>query len=101
MQIEKANPYPPKSQRFQIPKLKFLLLYPKKHWKKTAFVLFLTIIVYLFALPIPILMNNIINATIPEKDFDLFNLILLPLSIQLIKLVIEACKIVLRFYNLF
>ena len=101
MQSEKANPYPPKSQRFQIPKLKFLLLYPKKHWKKMAFVLSLTIIVSLFALPIPILMNYIINATIPEKDFGLINLILLPVSIQLIKLVIEACKIVLIFYNIF
>lgn len=99
MQIEKANPYTPKSQRFQIPKLKFLLLYLKKHWKKTAFVLSLTIIVYLFALPIPILIINIINATISEKDFGLVNLILLPVSIQLIKLAIDACKIVLKFYN--
>jgi len=80
----------PKSQRLQLSKLKFLLPYLKKHWNKMVFASSLTIIVSIFALPIPLLMKYIIDTIIPEKNFRLLNLVILLLvSIQLIKLIIS------------
>jgi len=80
----------PKNQRLQLLKLKFLLPYLKKHWKKMVFASSLTIIVSLFVLPIPLLMKFIIDTIIPEKDFRLLNLVIfLLVSIQLIKLIIS------------
>ena len=80
----------PKSQRLQLSKLRFLLPYLKMHLKKMAFASSLTIIVSLFALPIPLLMKYIIDTIIPDRNFRLLNLvILLLISIQLIKLIIS------------
>ncbi len=80
----------PKSQKLQLFKLKFLLPYLKKHWKKMAFASILTIIVSLIALPIPLLMKYIIDTLIPDKNFRLLNhVILLLASIQLVKLLIS------------
>jgi len=80
----------PENQKLQLSKLKFLLPYLKKHWKKMVFASSLTIIVSLFVLPVPLLMKYIIDTIIPDKDFHLLNLIILLLvSIQLIKLIIS------------
>jgi len=80
----------PKSHKLQLTKLKFLLPYMKKHWRKMAFASSLTIIVSLFALPIPLLMKYIIDTIIPGKNFRLLNLVVLFLvCVQLIKLFIS------------
>ena len=64
----------PKSHRLKLSELKFLLPYVRKHWKKMVFASLLTIIMSLFALPIPLLMKFVIDTVIPDKNFRLLNL---------------------------
>lgn len=80
----------PQSQRLHLSKLKFLLPYLRIYWEKMVFASFLTIIVSLFALPVPLLMKYIIDTVIPDQNFGLLNLvILLLISIQFVKWIIS------------
>lgn len=78
------------SHKLRLSQLKFLLPYVRKHWKKMTGASFLAIIVSLIALPVPLLLKYIIDDVIPDKNFQLLNLVVLLLvSIQLVKLIIS------------
>lgn len=77
-------------RRYQLANLRLLLPYLKKHWKKMALASALTIIVSLFALPVPLLMKYVIDTIIPGKSFRMLNLVVLLLvSIQIVKMAIS------------
>lgn len=77
-------------RRYHLANLRLLLPYLKKHWKKMVLASALTIVVSLFALPVPLLMKYTIDTIIPEKSFRMLNLVVLFLvSIQIVKMAIS------------